>query len=893
MRSGDMRFSRAADEQAFVASRRHYSLHLLVIWCAVVTIGFGTPVASKYFNGTWPTEAPDSYIFVGIAGLTVLTCLVGFCGWIMTQSHRLHWISHEHLWLVVQLVTVSVIMVVKRYNHQQSRGLTPGRFGASDEMMKEWQNVNTIFLLVFAPARHPYVCAAMFGGVFPPYAFTLVMFGSRNAWTDMCFRLLMWLATISIASLGVWWREESERRVWRQAHDLADTEALAAGMTAMAERLCNFVVHLRSDLHVSKHHVIHESFFGKALLDTSFLDVVSSQDQERFGRMIATAAAIGIPQFLPITLLGRGGAVEADVLVVATGQKRRFLVGIRSDAPLHAFKAGSSDIAVMTSTGTGQMPSILGRQTRSEQTQDGIPSEASAFEVLGAAHTSMHSSEVFERASLAEIVKMGMREHWLVPDHLLQVGKPTRVLGRGGFGVVLAAQLCGRSVAVKIPRTQRKGDSLVILSNELRVLRYVRHACIVQFYGAVVDVEQDHVALVYEYVHGMTLADRIAKTTPTALDCFCLTIDICEALQYLHTHNPIIIHGDVTSSNVMVEQVYERPRAKLIDFGLSCMLTRRVRRLGGTRAWAPPEAFAPGITKPAPSADVFSFGWLIHFTATGNKPHGNLTGEALLQALKEMLHSGAVAPLHWPESAPFAERGRPLCMACLRIQPQERPSIKEVKTQFQHVGEQLKWKLGFDYCCSALPAQSWHHSCDEVMSGRLGEFDFSSGSCSLLFSCDVYADEDFEVCGFVRDRIGGARSVCAFGADEHLDRWFAEPDAVRLAVISIVNDIYKGSAFAPAFVDFGTVSLSAMGSSVAVANSTASGSTSEVRLVVSFPAVTQQRREAYVPKVLFFRVQSVGSNPEIELVPTMYLGSPESEDNGLGEAKLATQVVSL
>jgi len=416
---------------------------------------------------------------------------------------------------------------------------------------------------------------------------------------------------------------------------------------------------------------------------------------------------------------------------------------------------------------------------------------------------------------------------------------------------VIAAQLEGMCVAIKVPRMQRRESALRTLSNELRVLRRIRHINLVQFFGAVVDVEKQQMALVYEYIQGMMLTHytRLRQGPVKEVDFYCMANDVCSALHYLHGHSPLIIHGDLKSDNVMIEQVFSRPRAKVIDFGLSCVLSRRTRRLGGTWAWSAPESFAPGYDKPAPSVDVFSFGWLANFIATGMSPHGGLKGDALHQTLSKFVNSGAMEPICWPATAPFASEGPELCMACLQTAPERRPHAAELQAWILRLGSRVRMDLGFDQCYTAQHAEKLSQVYDEVISGTMGTLPTPTTPC--LVSCSVYARDKLSVCGFVQDAEGCGRSLVFFNLAEDLSEWFEQPESICLTIISIANDVYSGATHAPSSVDLGSVTLLATAYN-AITGSSSSTSGSKVRLFVSYPAIDGRKREHYSVSVLLY-----------------------------------------
>jgi len=283
------------------------------------------------------------------------------------------------------------------------------------------------------------------------------------------------------------------------------------------------------------------------------------------------------------------------------------------------------------------------------------------------------------RWKLERIADIGHRERWLIEAGQVRL-MPQNILGSGSFGVVVLASLHGSQVAVKVPKSSHHGSTawhLPSLGNELRILRHVRHPNVVLFHGACIDPTSSELALVLEYVQGHRL-DRFVevphKIAPSNQARHLILIDICCALRYLHAQRPCIVHGDLKASNILVEDWHEHPRPKLVDFGLSRLLTRKAKPLGGTLNWMAPELMKnPGMS-PAPSADVFSFGRLAYFVTTGVRPLANIDRRTFVKLARK----ARIPPLHWPEEAPFLEPCRMLVQNCLEVDAAVRPHMVAV-----------------------------------------------------------------------------------------------------------------------------------------------------------------------------------------------------------------------
>merc|ERR1719203_1326464 len=129
----------------------------------------------------------------------------------------------------------------------------------------------------------------------------------------------------------------------------------------------------------------------------------------------------------------------------------------------------------------------------------------------------------------------------------------------------------------------------------------------------------------------------------TEAGCFEIVLGLCRALWFLHTCRPTVVHGDLKSGNVLVDFVCSSPRAKLVDFGFSRLLTQHALPIGGTVRWMAPEVYLKRGARPLPSADVFSFGRLAFYVSTALLPYHYLQKEQLVEYLK----CGRFPPLRW------------------------------------------------------------------------------------------------------------------------------------------------------------------------------------------------------------------------------------------------------
>jgi len=97
---------------------------------------------------------------------------------------------------------------------------------------------------------------------------------------------------------------------------------------------------------------------------------------------------------------------------------------------------------------------------------------------------------------------------------------------------------------------------------------------------------------------------------------FQLLLQMAAGLRYLHSHSPVVVHGDIKPDNVLVNDAHE---ASLCDFGLSRNIHEGEAELlssdqhGGGTGFVAAEVLnaKKGIEPKTTASDVYAFGGLI------------------------------------------------------------------------------------------------------------------------------------------------------------------------------------------------------------------------------------------------------------------------------------------
>jgi formylglycine-generating enzyme required for sulfatase activity len=221
----------------------------------------------------------------------------------------------------------------------------------------------------------------------------------------------------------------------------------------------------------------------------------------------------------------------------------------------------------------------------------------------------------------------------LAPNTLLQNRYLVEaMLGQGGMGAVYKAvdQRFGSTVALK----QMLVDGEVLrraFQREAQLLNGLRHGAL----PVVIDyfTEEEDAFLVMQYIPGEDLAGLLEKRGgPFAVEEVLMWGDqLLDALDYLHNHQPPVIHRDIKPQNL---KLTERGQIILLDFGLakgSALLSDdsgSVSVLGYTPSYAPFEQVQGAGT--GPRSDLYSLAATLYHLLTGVTPVDALTRTAAM-----------------------------------------------------------------------------------------------------------------------------------------------------------------------------------------------------------------------------------------------------------------------
>jgi len=282
---------------------------------------------------------------------------------------------------------------------------------------------------------------------------------------------------------------------------------------------------------------------------------------------------------------------------------------------------------------------------------------------------------------------------------------PRFKLAEGAFGAVYRGKLLPSGTAVAIKVLTRKDDPAAEHSQysgensfalEAKVLGKYRHANIVGLVGQCLGDAQPLQYLVYEFMPGGALRDRLAPESAapplTWQERLVVASDAARGLEYLHVDaDPPIIHQDIKSDNILLGEYNGQLVAKIADFGAvriapSLLITNvshySAREIIGTKPYQPPEYVMSGHV--SEKTDTFAFGVVLLELLTAKPPSDAESNEFLHSAMEPVLREAptALPPLldrragKWPRQKALALAA--IALKCTEMYPRSRCTVRDV-----------------------------------------------------------------------------------------------------------------------------------------------------------------------------------------------------------------------
>ncbi len=252
------------------------------------------------------------------------------------------------------------------------------------------------------------------------------------------------------------------------------------------------------------------------------------------------------------------------------------------------------------------------------------------------------------------------------------------ILGQGGMGAVYRAE----DVHLHAPIAVKENLFLTSeysrqFEREAAIMARLRHPHLPRVRDFFDNPGQGQY-LVMDFIEGEDLRQRIERIgIIPEQDVILIGAAICDALSYMHTRIPPIIHRDIKPGNIKITpdgDVY------LVDFGLAKMILGDQATTTGARAmtpgYSPPEQY--GTARTDARSDIYSLGATLYAALSGKIPEDGLARATEKSSLTPIRR---LQPRLNPDLAEIVERA-------LEVEPEERyQSAAEMRKDLLEAGE--------------------------------------------------------------------------------------------------------------------------------------------------------------------------------------------------------------
>jgi serine/threonine protein kinase len=269
------------------------------------------------------------------------------------------------------------------------------------------------------------------------------------------------------------------------------------------------------------------------------------------------------------------------------------------------------------------------------------------------------------------------------------------ILGQGGMGSVYRAvdENLGVEVAVK-DNMFSSDDYARQFRREATLLASLRHPNLPRVTDHFI-IEGQGQYLVMDYIEGEDLRQRMERVGVIPEEEVCMIgAAVCDALSYLGSRKPPIIHRDIKPGNV---KITPQGQIFLVDFGLAKTMVGTQATTTGARAmtpgYSPPEQY--GTARTDQRSDVFSLGATLYAALTGATPE---------DALARAMDQGELTPVR-KYSPRVSRRMAAVIEKALEVKPDDRyQTADEFKSALLAANNAARRREG-DYTVTPPPGE--------------------------------------------------------------------------------------------------------------------------------------------------------------------------------------------
>jgi hypothetical protein len=267
-----------------------------------------------------------------------------------------------------------------------------------------------------------------------------------------------------------------------------------------------------------------------------------------------------------------------------------------------------------------------------------------------------------------------------------------RVIGEGSFGRVWSGHWRNDHVAVKefvfaqaavVGGSVEKYRLIQEIVGEAGIMSYMHHPKILLLYGCCLTVQA--IWIVTELcTHGslrMVLENKSIVLSNLQKLSFCL--DIADAMMYMHSRSPPILHRDLKSHNIFVTAQQDKLVAKVGDWGsakaLALSATKSMTHGVGTACWIAPEVITN--TRFSKESDVYAYAIVLWEVYTRKEVYERLSAA---QIISKVAYEQLRPPI--PLNCPWNK----LMIACWSQNAEDRPSFARVLSSLSELYADVK-----------------------------------------------------------------------------------------------------------------------------------------------------------------------------------------------------------